>query len=171
MTTNNSISQDISTKYSNSTIDNLYIGNYNYSKNQKSEFYYRKNYIKWDNIERANKPKNYTDKTKHLSKNSQALLAVIIQKIRNKDKLFLNHKYISKITRCERRQNQNIIKELSDVLNISDHNSVYDSAKKYRYCYEFSLKELKQDKPLNSSDLDNSIDVAACFRKRLGSLS
>lgn len=119
--------------------------------------FYRKNYIAWDNIERANKPQNYTDKTKHLSKNSQALLAVIIQKLRNKDKLFLNHKYISQITRCERRQNQNIIKELSDILNINYHNSISDNEKKYRYCYEFSLKKLEQAEPLHTNDLDNSL--------------
>jgi len=117
---------------------------------------YRKNYIAWDNIERANKPQNYTDKTQLLSKNAQALLAVIVQKLRNKDKLFLNHKYISKITRCERRQNQNIIKELSGVLNINYHNSISDNGKKYRYCYKFSFKELEQAKPVNSNNLGKS---------------
>lgn len=151
-----------STICSNSTTYDIlkdnYSSNRNYTILPNIKSSYRKNYIAWDNIERANKPQNCTDKTKHLSKNSQALLAVIIQKLRNKDKLFLNHKYISQITRCERRQNQNIIKELSDVLNINYHNSVYDSGKKYRYCYEFSLKELKQDKPLESNDLGNSIE-------------
>jgi len=150
-----------STICSNSTIANTTSkgnSNTNHSIDSKLNSSYRKNYIAWDNIERANKPQNYTDKTKHLSKNSQALLAVIIQKLRNKDKLFLNHKYISKITRCERRQNQNIIKELSDILNINYHNSVSDSEKKYRYCYEFSLKGLEQVEPLRSNDLDNSTE-------------
>lgn len=150
-----------STICSNSTIANTTSkgnSNTNHSIDSKLNSSYRKNYIAWDNIERANKPQNYTDKTKHLSKNSQALLAVIIQKLRNKDKLFLNHKYISKITRCERRQNQNIIKELSDILNINYHNSVSDSKKKYRYCYEFSLKGLEQVEPLRSNDLDNSTE-------------
>jgi len=148
-----------STICSNSTIANTTSkgnSNTNHSIDSKLNSSYRKNYIAWDNIERANKPQNYTDKTKHLSKNSQALLAVIIQKLRNKDKLFLNHKYISKITRCERRQNQNIIKELSGVLNINYHNSISDNGKKYRYCYEFSFKELEQAKPVNSNNLGKS---------------
>ena len=40
---------------------------------------YRKSYIAWDKLERANKPKNYTKKTKHLGRNSQALLAVVLK--------------------------------------------------------------------------------------------
>ena len=125
------------------------------AQNEKSS--YRKSYIAWDDIKRANKPKSYTDKTKHLGKNSQALLSVIIQKLRKKDKVFLNHKYISTITRCERRQNQNIIKELSFVLDINYRNSVFDNDKKYRYCYEFSLKKLNHFNLSNSADLANSV--------------
>ncbi|MDC0865238.1 hypothetical protein OAP56_04760, partial [Rickettsiaceae bacterium] len=53
---------------------------------------YRKSYIVWDKVERANKPKNYTKKTKHLGRNSQALLAVVTQKLRKKDRAILNHK-------------------------------------------------------------------------------
>lgn len=147
-------STDVQAQINNSNIEKLHL----IAPKLNSAGSYRKSYITWDNIERANKPQNYTDKTKHLSKNSQALLAVIVQKLRNKDKLFLNHKYISKITRCERRQNQNIIKELSDILNINYHNSVSDNGKKYRYCYEFALKKLEQDKPLDSNDLDDSIE-------------
>ena len=124
---------------------------------QNDNAYYRKIYIAWDNIERANKPQNCTDKKQVLSKNSQAILAVIIQKLRNKDKVFLNHKYISTITRCKRRQNQNIIKELSDILEINYHNSVSDSnGQKYRHCYSFSSKKLEQNNASNSIDFDSS---------------
>ncbi|MDC0864801.1 hypothetical protein OAP56_02510, partial [Rickettsiaceae bacterium] len=33
---------------------------------------YRKSYISWDKLERANKPDNYTEKTRYLSKNAKA---------------------------------------------------------------------------------------------------
>jgi len=113
---------------------------------------YRKSYIAWDHLERANKPQNCSAKTKYLSKNSQALLAIISQKLQKKNKLFLNHKYISKITRCERRQNQNIIKELYEILNVNYHHCIIEDGKKYRFCYEFSFKKSEKEKPVNSGD-------------------
>ena len=106
---------------------------------------YRKSYVAWDSLERANKPKDYTSKTKYLGKNSKALLSVIVQKLKKKEKVFFNHKYISTITRCERRQNQNIINELSNILDIKYHNLVFDNGKKHRFSYEFSLKKEEND--------------------------
>ena len=141
-----------------STTENTDIFKLHLSQNEKST--YRKSYIAWDDIERANKPKSYTNKTKHLGKNSKAVLSVIIQKLRNKSRVLLNHKYISTITRCERRQNQNIIKELSHILEINYHSSFTnpDNDKTYRYCYEFSLKELEQIHTSSSADLNKSIE-------------
>lgn len=137
-------------KRSSSNISKLYSAQNNNSS-------YRKNYIAWDHIERAGKHESCTEKKQLLSKNSQAILAVIMQKLRNKDVLFLNHKYISTITRCQRRQNQNIIRELSDILEINYHNSVSYEGKKYRYCYSFSTKKLDKITPSNSSNFDDSI--------------
>ena len=102
----------------------------NLLKQNSSISSYRKNYLVFDGLECANKPKSYTEKTKRLGKASRALLAVVPQKIKKKDKIFLNHKYISTITECGRRQNQNIIKELSDVLEIKYHNLIFDDGKK-----------------------------------------
>ena len=141
-----------------STTENTDIFKLHLAQNEKST--YRKSYIAWDDIERANKPKSYTNKTKHLGKNSKAVLSVIIQKLRNKSRVLLNHKYISTITRCERRQNQNIIKELSHILEINYHSSFTNpnNDKTYRYCYEFSLKELEQIHTSSSADLNKSIE-------------
>lgn len=104
---------------------------------------YRKNYIAWDDIERANPPKFPTKKTKHLSKSAKDILAVIMQKLEKDGSVFFNHKYISKVTKCKKRQNINIIEELKHILDISYHNSVTHSSKKYRYSYEFSYKSQK----------------------------
>ena len=117
----------------------------NMSRNNFSISFYRKSYIAWDKLERANKPMEHTDKTKYLGKNSKALLSVVVQKLKKKEKVFFNHKYISTITRCERRQNQNIIKELSNILDIKYHNLVFDNGKKHRFSYEFSLKKEEKD--------------------------
>ena len=149
MTTNTNISQDnstgcnFSTTHINSGVESTIEGKI------FSTSSYRKSYIAWDNIERANKPKKPTDKTKRLGRNAQALLAVVMQKLHKKDRVILNHKYISTITRCEKRQNQNIIGELKGVLNIKYHNLVIDNGKKYRNSYVFSLKK---DEAKNTSD-------------------
>jgi hypothetical protein len=147
-----------------STTENTDIIKLHLAQNEKAT--YRKSYIAWDDIERANKPKSYTDKTKHLGKNSKAVLSVIIQKLRKKSRILLNHKYISTITRCERRQNQNIIKELSHILDINYYNSFTnpDNDKKYRYCYEFTLKELEQIDIASSADLNKSIEQKITHR-------
>ena len=53
---------------------------------------YRKSYIAWDSLERANKPKDYTGKTKYLGKNAKALLSVVVQKLKKKEKVFFNQR-------------------------------------------------------------------------------
>ena len=40
-----------------------------------NKLFYRKIYIAWDNIERANKPNNFSPKTQYLNTNSKNLLA------------------------------------------------------------------------------------------------
>ena len=149
MTTNIDISQDISTNYHFSAINISYVvkstGTVSVTEDNFPLLSYRKSYVAWDSLERANKPKDYTDKTKYLGKNSKALLAVVVQKLKKKEKVFFNHKYISTITRCERRQNQNIIKELSNILDIKYHNLLFDNGKKHRFSYEFSLKKEEKD--------------------------
>ena len=149
MTDSINISQNISTNYDFSATNISYgvksAGTVSVTEDNFPLLSYRKSYVAWDNLERANKPKDYTSKTKYLGKNSKALLSVVVQKLKKKEKVFFNHKYISAITRCERRQNQNIIKELSSILDIKYHNLVFDNGKKHRFSYEFSLKKEKKD--------------------------
>ena len=115
---------------------------------------YRKSYIDWDKIKRANN-KAIRQKAKYLSKDAQAILAPVIQGLKRGKRVFFNHKYISSITLCKRRQNQNIIKQLESVLDITYHNSITYNGKKHRFSYEFSYKLTKLE---NTSYLENSIE-------------
>jgi hypothetical protein len=114
---------------------------------------YRKSYIDWDKIKRANN-KAIRQKAKYLSKDAQAILAPVIQGLKRGKRVFFNHKYISSITLCKRRQNQNIIKQLESVLDITYHNSITYNGKKHRFSYEFSYKLTKLE---NTSYSENSI--------------
>ena len=109
---------------------------------KEEKAHYRKSYIDWDKIKRANN-KAIRQKAKYLSKDAQAILAPIIQGLKKGKRVFFNHKYISSITLCKRRQNQNIIKQLESVLDITYHNSITYNGKKYRFSYEFSYKLTK----------------------------
>jgi hypothetical protein len=123
MTTYNDISQNVSINC------NLSITNINsrveptskvsISEDNFSHSSYRKSYIVWDKLERANKPDNYTEKTKYLSKNAKALLSVVYQKLKKQTILILNHKYISTITNSGSRQNQRIIQDIKNVVDDS----------------------------------------------------
>lgn len=106
---------------------------------------YRKNYLGWDNIERVNQPNYRTEKTKYLNKQALAVMAAIVPKLERGERVIFNHKYLSSITLCKRRQNQNIIQELKIVLDIEYHNSVTHKGKKYRHSYEFLYKQQKQE--------------------------
>ena len=98
---------------------------------------YRKTYMNWDKIKRANS-NAIRQKAKYLSKDAQAILAPVIQKLEKGERIFLNHKYISTLTFCKRGQNCNIIKQLESVLDITYHNSITHEGKKYRFSYEFA---------------------------------
>jgi hypothetical protein len=121
---------------------------------EKEKARYRKTYIDWDKIKRANN-KAIHQKAKYLSKDAQAILAPIIQGLKRGKRVFFNHKYISSITLCKRRQNQNIIKQLESVLDITYHNSITYNGKKYRFSYEFSYKLTKLE---NIGYLEHSIE-------------
>jgi hypothetical protein len=116
---------------------------------------YRKSYIDWDKIKRANqKIKPIRQKSFFLSDKAAKLLSVIVAKLLKDERVLLNHKYISTFTLVERRQNIRIIEELADILDISYHNSITYNGKKYRFSYEFSYKEERLE---NTSPTENSI--------------
>jgi len=117
---------------------------------------YRKSYIEWDKIKRANKKINpVRQKSFFLSSPANKLLSAVIGKLRQGQRVLLNHKYISTFTLVERRQNQNIIKELADILDITYHNSVTHNNKKYRYSYEFGYKQQNLE---NTTFIEYSIE-------------
>jgi hypothetical protein len=105
---------------------------------KKEKARYRKSYIDWDKIRRANRGNFSREKAKNLSKDAKAILAPVIQKLEKGERVFLNHKYISTITQCERGQNRNIIKQLESVLDITYHNCIIVEGKKHRHSYEFA---------------------------------
>ena len=120
---------------------------------------YRKTYMNWDKIKRANN-NAIREKAKYLSKDAQAILALVIQKLKKGEHVLLNHKYISTITLCGRKQNTRIIKQLESVLNITYHNSITVDGKNYRYSYEFNFKHHTIQEPkkqLNSASSKHSI--------------
>jgi len=116
---------------------------------------YRKSYINWDKIKRANKKINpIRQKSFFLSDKANKLLSIIVAKLQKGEKVLLNHKYISTFTIVERRQNVRIIEELANILDITYHNSITHNGKKYRYSYEFSYKEQKLR---NTTCVENSV--------------
>lgn len=110
-----------------------------FSNNKKKGFKIIDN--NWNNLPRSNAPKNATKITSVLSARAQMLLAVVKQKLKTKEKVFLNHKYISSITIRTRKQNTRLIQELENYYDITYHNSIVSDGKKYRYVYEFSNKK------------------------------
>ena len=123
---------------------------------------YRKTYMNWDKIKRANS-NAIRKKAKYLSKDAQAILAPVIQRLKKGECVFLNHKYISTITLCGRKQNTRIIKQLESVLNITYHNSITVDGKNYRYSYEFNFKHhtiQETEKQLNSAFIKHSIGTS-----------
>jgi len=116
---------------------------------------YRKHYLPWDNIERANQNINAIRKKSFvISGPANRLLSAVIAKLLKGERVILNHKYISTFTLVERRQNVRIIEELAHILDITYHNSITHNDKKYRYSYEFSYK---QQNPENTASVENSV--------------
>lgn len=118
---------------------------------------YRKSYINWDKIDRANKKINpIRQKSFFLSDKAGKLLSIIVAKLLKGKKVLLNHKYISTFTFVERRQNVRIIEELAHILDITYHNSITYNGKKYRYSYEFSYKKQNLE---NTTCVENSVET------------
>lgn len=114
---------------------------------------YRKHYLPWDNIERANQNINAVLKKSFvISGPANRLLSAVIAKLLKEERVILNHKYISTFTLVERRQNVRIIQELGDILDITYHRSVTHDGKKYRYSYEFSYKHSNPQKTTSAEN-------------------
>ena len=124
---------------------------------KKEKARYRKSYIDWDKINRANKKvKPVRQKSFFLSSPANKLLSAVMSKLIKGERVLLNHKYISTFTFVERRQNVRIIEELAHILNITYHNSIAIDGKKYRYSYEFAHKEQNLG---NTGCVENSVET------------
>ena len=120
-------------------------------KDQKAR--YRKHYLPWDSIERANKKANVVrQKSSLISGTANRLLSAVMGKLIKGERVIFNHKYISTFTLVERKQNVRIIQELNDILDITYHNSVTHEGMKYRFSYEFNYKKQKQENLAVSED-------------------
>ena len=91
--------------------------------------------------------KQRTDKTVYLSEKALKLLKAVLEKLFKGETVLLNHKYISKITRCHPNQNNNILKELARILDIKYHrllkvNGVYFSRHLHFQLVTILIKEL-----------------------------
>ena len=109
---------------------------------------YRKNYIEYDNLERANKPQNSTAITSVIGEQAKKLLAVAVQKLKGNRKVFVtNHRYISKTTGRGQRQNLNSINEIKEYFDIKFYKKYDYEGKIYRNSYVFSCKENESCNP------------------------
>lgn len=112
----------------------------------KGKSKYRKQFLAYENIERANKPKNPTAVTSVVGGHGVNLISVVAQKLRGGRAEFVaNSKYIAKITGKKRRQNINIINQINGTaFKVTSHKKY----KNQRNCYVFTHLEntLKTDK-------------------------
>jgi hypothetical protein len=105
----------------------------------KSRSKYRKQYIAYDNLERANKPQNSTAVTSVIGEKALKVVSVVAQKLKGERTEFIaNSKYIAKITGKKRRQNINIINQINGTaFKITS----YKKYKNQRNCYVFTHLE------------------------------
>ena len=102
-----------------------------FDRHIKKQERFRYTKLHWEQIPRANNPK------KPLSPKAVNLLAVIVHKLRKNEASILNQNYLSRITKCEKDQNVNLIKQLDDVLDISYHVKTTIDGKVCRHSYVF----------------------------------
>lgn len=95
---------------------NIIYGNFQGENPKKRPF--RMAYFHWDKIRRANDP------DKALSEKAQKILSVIVPHIKRAGKVIRDHDYLTKITKCKYSQNNNLLRELEDILNIRFHRTI-----------------------------------------------
>ena len=121
---------------------------------------YRKTHIEYDKLERANKPQCSTKITTFLSSNAKAVLSVLVQKLRGKNKVFIaNHAYFSTITGRSKRQNLNIINELRNYLDIEFFPKYEHKGKIHRNCYVVKKLEDKTESVKKTSPSESFIPL------------
>ncbi len=102
---------------------------FDFDEHRKKKERFRMNKLHWEQIPRANDP------NKPLQEKSVNLLAVIVHKLRKMEVITLNHNYLSRITKCGKDQNVNLLRQLDDVLDISFHAKFTIGKTIHRNCY------------------------------------
>lgn len=98
-------------------------------KGKKKQELFRHSKLHWEQIPRANDP------SRPLQEKAINLLAVIVHKLNDKEVVILNHDYLSRVTKCRKDQNVNLLKQLDDVLDISFHPKITIGNIKYKNSY------------------------------------
>jgi hypothetical protein len=94
-------------------------------------------------IPRANEPH------KSLSLKAICILSDALREIKRNGFANYDQEYLSKITKCERHQNNRILKQLSDILDIKFYHSVIIEGKKYYNRFLITLQPIA-DQILNN---------------------
>ena len=117
----------------------------------KGKTKYRKQFIAFEKIERANKPKKPTAVTSVVGGHGVNLVSVVAQKLRGKRREFIaNLNYIATITGKKRRQNINIINQINGTaFNVTS----YKKYKNHRNCYVF--RHLEKTIKIDESKVQN----------------
>ena len=100
-----------------------------FDEHRKKKERFRMNKLHWEQIPRANNP------SKPLQEKAVNLLAVIVHKLQKMEVVTLNHNYLSRITKCGKDQNVNLLRQLDDVLDISFHAKFTIGKTIHRNCY------------------------------------
>lgn len=95
---------------------NIIYGNFQSGAPRKRPF--RMSYFHWDKIRRANDP------NKVLSEKAQKILSVIVPHIKRAGNAIRDHDYLAKITKCKYSQNNNLLRELEDILNVRFYRAI-----------------------------------------------
>lgn len=114
-------------KYSTNIYNQVRILDFDDHRKKKKRF--RNSDLHWEQIPRANDP------SKPLQDKAVNLLAVIVHKLNKNEVIVLNHNYLSRITKCKKDQNVNLLKQLADVLDISFYTKTIINGKIHRNCY------------------------------------
>ena len=96
---------------------------------------FRQTELHWAQIPRANDP------SKPLQEKAVNLLSTVVHKLKKKKVVVLNQNYISRITKCEHDQNNNILKQLYDILEIQFHHKIIINGKIRRNVHTFEHTE------------------------------
>ena len=96
---------------------------------------FRQTELHWAQIPRANDP------SKPLQEKAVNLLSTVVHKLKKKKVVVLNQNYISRITKCEHDQNNNILKQLYNILEIQFHHKIIINGKIRRNVRTFEHTE------------------------------